>query len=165
MKKQEQWDRFFEYIREIREDIVIVEGKRDAKGLNTLGLKNILVIRGRPLLRVVTEAERLREFHRNSDIIILTDFDREGKRLAAELAVLLRAHRLHPNRAKRRKFLDSGFTKIEELNSITRLLDLADLDRPLLKIREGDDYGEIGANINKIRNKGTDKGKRSRRKA
>jgi len=159
MRTQEEWDRFFDYIREIMNDIVIVEGKNDAKGLYTLGLKFILVIRGRPLFRIVAEVEKLREFHRNSDIIILTDFDREGKRMATELAKLLRAYRLHPNQAKRRKFLDSGFTKIEEINSITGLLDLADLDRPLLKIREGDDYGEIGANINKIRNKGTDKGK------
>lgn len=159
---EREWVRFLEKLRDMREDIFIVEGKKDAKGLYTLGAKLVIVIKGKPLLRVTEEAETLRTSHQSSDIIILTDFDHEGKRVAAELSSLLRARRIEPNQAKRRVFLDSGYKRIEEISSVTKSLDLADLDRPLLKIREGDVYGEIGANIDKIRNKGTDKGKRNR---
>jgi 5S rRNA maturation endonuclease (ribonuclease M5) len=59
---------------------IIVEGPKDRTSLRSLGVLNkILVLNKKPLYAVVEEAAN------SSDVVILTDLDREGKRLFGRL--------------------------------------------------------------------------------
>ena len=66
-----------EWIEKIQnsEKIIIVEGKKDKKALISLGVKNIITL-NKPLYKIVEETA---EFNKN--VIILTDFDKEGRKL------------------------------------------------------------------------------------
>jgi len=56
--------------------IVIVEGKNDKKALNEFGIKRVKPIAKRALYKVVEEVAE-----NSKECIILTDLDKEGKRL------------------------------------------------------------------------------------
>ena len=118
-------ERILEFFRGIEDCLLIVEGKRDAKALNTLGLKNILPINGRPLIAIVDIVAELRGNHGYSDIIILTDFDREGRHIAARLSRLLRAHKIHPNQRLRSRIMAFGFNKpvvVSDIGSLSEVV-------------------------------------------
>lgn len=172
-------EKVLEFFREIEDCLLIVEGKKDAKSLNTLGLTNILAINGRPLIEIVEKvarsmeksqpgAEGSRGKGKYSDIIILTDFDREGRHIAGRLSRLLRAYKIHPNQRLRGRVMNFGFNKVEDIKMESilkigeRLRVTKSLDR---KVRRGDDYVKVGSNVNKIRNKSVNKGKRRGGKA
>lgn len=140
MRKRDP-EAILEFFRGIRGCLVIVEGKRDAKALNTLGITDILAINGRPLIEIVHAVVRMREKPFESardswsgkgqgalgrgpraagekgisDIIILTDFDQEGRRLAGKLSRLLRTHKVHPNQRLRSCVMKFGYNKIEDI--------------------------------------------------
>jgi len=61
--KQEEW-------------LVIAEGKNDKKAFLELGFKNVFAIDKMALYRVVEEVMK-----RAEDVIIMTDLDKEGKKL------------------------------------------------------------------------------------
>ena len=151
-------EKIIEFFRGIGECLLIVEGKRDARALNTLGLKNILPINGRPLNAIVDLVADLRESHQYSDIIVLTDFDREGRHIAGRLGALLRAHRIHPNQRLRSRIMNFGFNKVEDIKMDS-----------ILKIgfnRKGSDvYVKTGTDVDKVRHKGFNKGQRGRGEA
>ena len=65
-------------LEKIRSKKVIVEGKNDKKSLEKLGFENITVI-DRPLYKVVEEVK-------DSEVVILTDLDKAGKKLYGKLA-------------------------------------------------------------------------------
>ena len=150
-------EEMLELLGKIRDFLVIVEGKKDVKALNTLGITNIIAISGKPLIAVVEKVASSRESQRLqnsqssqkarntdakrvhavpacahrvagngekeiSDIIILTDFDREGRHIAARLRRLLRAHRIEPNQRLRSRIMAFGFNRIEDITlcSVTR---------------------------------------------
>jgi 5S rRNA maturation endonuclease (ribonuclease M5) len=171
--------RILEFFRELRDCLLIVEGRKDAKSLNTLDLTNILAINGRPLITVADKVAELAagntgdEVARNkggySDIIILTDFDRKGRDIAARLGRLLRARKIHPNQRLRSRIMSFGFNKIEDItmDSILRLgmrnrkFTAGAHGKPAGK-KEGDDYVKTSSDFNEIRHKGGDKGQRCR---
>ena len=64
--------------------VVIVEGKKDKAALLKMGLKKVKVIKG-PLYKF---CEDLAE----KEVCILTDFDKEGKKLYARIKSLLQAN-------------------------------------------------------------------------
>ena len=153
-------------LRELEDCLLIVEGKRDAKSLKTLGLKNIVIINRRPLVSVADEVAGLAvhkaphgKWHelpsrgQYSDIIILTDFDREGRRLDARLTSLLRTRSVHPNQRIRLRVMKFGFNKIEDIT-------LESVKRLGSRSRRGDDNVKASAYIDKVRHKGVNKGKR-----
>ena len=145
------------FFRKIEDCLLIVEGKKDAKALNTLGITNILAINRRPLIAIVEKVAELRDIQVYSDIIILTDFDREGRHIAARLSRLLRAHRIHPNQRLRSRIMNFGFNKIEDIKMDS-----------IMKIefeKRGDVYVKTSSNFNKVRDKGYNKGKRCGREA
>jgi 5S rRNA maturation endonuclease (ribonuclease M5) len=113
-------EKILEFFGEIGDCLLIVEGKKDAKALNTLGLTNILAINGKPLI-TIAEKVAIGDLTGYSDIIILTDFDREGRRIAAKISRLLRAHKMHPNQRLRSCIMKFGFSKIEEFKMETIL--------------------------------------------
>lgn len=198
--------------KEVRPCLVIVEGKKDAKALNTLDVTNIIPVNGRSLSKVAEHAAQLLGMglqgspepperagspyghkagkardpgnqgkhpgrdtqgagKKYSDIIILTDFDREGRHIAARLSVLLRARRIHPNQRLRSRIMAFGFNKIEDfkMDSILRL-GREPKRCPARALRNknkerGDFHVKASSNIHEIRDKGRDKGQRSCREA
>lgn len=68
-----------ENLQEIKEDnlLVIVEGIKDKKALEKLGIKRIVTLK-KPLYKVIEEVE-------DREIVLLTDLDKEGKLLYRRL--------------------------------------------------------------------------------
>jgi len=56
--------------------LVLVEGKNDKKAFEELGFENVFAIDKMPHYRVVEEAVK-----RAKDVMIMTDLDKEGKKL------------------------------------------------------------------------------------
>lgn len=81
-----------EFIAKIIDDnsIVIVEGIKDKKALEDLGINNIIVLNKRPLYAVVekvaTVYDKAKKLTRERiSVLILTDLDTEGKKLYGKL--------------------------------------------------------------------------------
>ena len=71
-----------DYIDRLKESnkLIIVEGKKDKEALEQLGLKNIVTLSKKPIYKVIEEvAEKQKE------AVILTDLDKEGKKLFGKL--------------------------------------------------------------------------------
>jgi len=131
-------DEFLELSKELRGKLLIVEGKNDEKALKSLGLNNIIKINRKPLYKVAEEAARAK----SKEIVILTDFDREGRALAAKLSRLFIPRKVRINRRLRKKIMEFGKTEIENLRNL----------------KEDDLHVKVSTNFNKIRDKGKDKG-------
>jgi 5S rRNA maturation endonuclease (ribonuclease M5) len=117
MLKARQMDSLEKMIKETNNFLFIVEGKRDKKVLSELGVKNIISISGQTRENVVEGIENVK------NIVILTDFDREGARKAEKLERLLRSSHTRIERNVRNffnKFLK--VTKIEELKEAAKLM-------------------------------------------
>lgn len=97
---------------------VVVEGKKDKLVLTRLGVANIFEISGKSLEYVTEEISRI-----SDSVLILTDFDEEGRKKAHNLTKLFRGEGVNVNHSLRRKikFLLNGITKIEDLNKISKL--------------------------------------------
>ncbi len=177
--------------------VLIVEGKKDESALRRLlsacpspkEKTHIVRIDSRPIDKAAMDAVFLMEKHKNTQVIILTDFDRTGSRLASRLRLLLQSRRIHANSRIRRDVMNLGIRCIEEMASIPLAEAFANeqsacmkasrgnvrkrlLSRfspnpvsGIVKLRECDGYGEISANFYEIRDKGLHKGKRRDREA
>ena len=95
------------------ESLILVEGKNDSKVLHKMGLKNIVEISGKQLEKV---ADLVKET--KSQVIILTDYDKEGISQYKRLKELLMSNDIkiddNTRRDFRRIFL---INRIEELSS------------------------------------------------
>ena len=58
--------------------LIIVEGKKDKAALESLGIKNIFVLNG-PLYK------NIEEISKHKEVVILTDLDKEGRKLFSRL--------------------------------------------------------------------------------
>ena len=69
---------------EIEEDrlIILVEGKKDKAALEHLGLRQIIILNGKDIWN---RLEALSEEHKGKEILIFTDFDKEGKKLYGKI--------------------------------------------------------------------------------
>lgn len=99
-------------IQELKERVVIVEGKKDVEALHRLGLRDIIPIHGKPLFAVV------RGVSREKEVVVLTDFDRQGRRLNARLLTLLHHHKIPTNHRLRQETKGFGKTRIEEIRPL-----------------------------------------------
>jgi 5S rRNA maturation endonuclease (ribonuclease M5) len=137
-----------EEIEKIREVPFIVEGIKDKKQLEKIGLKEVFAISGKPVFAFVEELKK----KGLKKIVILTDFDDEGNKKAKELTKLLQLNKILVDQGMRRKFKSLfGVNKIEELNSLTKLM--------------GDGFYEITSINDKIFNRGRIFMRRNCRKA
>jgi 5S rRNA maturation endonuclease (ribonuclease M5) len=150
-KKDRKLESFINTIEELKESIVIVEGKRDKKALENLGIHNTVPINGKPLIEIVQQIADMGKT--GKDIIILTDFDREGRRIASKLELLLKKYGVHPNSRLRCCVMNFGWNKIEDLNCLAKP-----------GLREDDIHVKASTYFNKVRDKGKDKGQRHYRK-
>jgi 5S rRNA maturation endonuclease (ribonuclease M5) len=75
-------EEFIEQVDKIKKSgiLVIVEGKKDKKALESFGVTNIITLSKKPLFEVIEEISS-----KNKDCIILTDLDKTGKELYSKL--------------------------------------------------------------------------------
>jgi len=133
------------YLQELEGRLVIVEGKKDSKSLKSLGVKNIMQLGGKPLAEFTFHVSKLHMSTNEPEVrevVILTDFDSEGRKLAARLEYLFEKHKVAVNKRLRRKLMKFGKNRIEDF-------------------KEGDIYGKVSSDFNKIRGKGHDKSQRN----
>ena len=105
---------FIKTLEEMKSRAVIVEGKKDVKALAGLGLTNIIPLNNTPLAEF---ANNIAESGIH-EVIILTDFDKEGRKLEKKLDVLLKSHKVRVNRRLRRILMGFGKGCIEDFKSI-----------------------------------------------
>ena len=141
-------EKIIEILEELKEKVVIVEGKKDEKALKSLGVKNIIAINGKPLYRIMEIALKVKE-----ELVILTDFDKKGREIEKRLKTLLQKHGENTNSKLRCKIMSLGKNSIE---------DLGNLSSPY-SLKEDDIHVKISTNFNKIRNKSRNRRKRSNR--
>jgi 5S rRNA maturation endonuclease (ribonuclease M5) len=103
-----------ELLQENRERQVVVEGKRDKNVLCSLGFNCVLTIRK----GIYETTEQLKD----NEVLILTDFDSEGKQIAKKLNLFLQPIGYNVDIDTRRKigrlFGKLKITKIEELRGV-----------------------------------------------
>jgi len=93
--------------------LVIVEGRKDKKALEALGVKNICCLNKNPIYKTVEEIASS-----SSKVIILTDLDKEGKHLYGKLRTQLQFLGVEVDNYFR-EFLFT--TKIRQIEGLTRL--------------------------------------------
>jgi len=75
-----EFDQWLEKLKK-ENKLILVEGIKDKRALESLGLTNIITLRQKPLFQIAEEvAEQAK------DAIILTDLDKEGKKLFSKLS-------------------------------------------------------------------------------
>jgi len=93
---------------------IVVEGIKDKTPLIKLGFENIFPISGKPLSAVI---ESIPADHKS--VLILTDYDKEGEKIAKILMKFFTAAGVHTLNHLRRKFRAIfKVAKIEEINSM-----------------------------------------------
>ena len=150
MKKNIDKEKLEMIIKELTEKAIIVEGMRDEKALKSLGMKDIIAINGRPLYQVAEIAGTEKE------LVILTDFDKEGRQIEKKLRCLLQKYGKQPNSKLRWKVMALGKNKIEDFGGMST--------PETLSLREDDYHVKTCTNFNKIRGEGRDRCTRSNRK-
>ena len=90
---------------------IIVEGPKDKASLRKLGLENIIYLRGKPLFEVVEWVASI-----TKECIILTDLDKEGKKLYSVLRAELQKHGVKiDDRFRKFLFKETDLRQIEGL--------------------------------------------------
>lgn len=124
MKKQEKEQLRLDLFVELglyREEPVIVEGRRDREALHGLGFTRVLMVnRGKGLYDFSVDAK---EINGEKTVIILTDFDPEGERIAKKLESYLSSVGCHTDRAARERlrvlFRRNKLTTVQGLRNLT----------------------------------------------
>ena len=106
-----------EQIRELLDEIkrrdllVIVEGLKDVRALNSLGITKVVSLK-KPLFAVVEDV-----VSKASEVVVLTDLDEEGKKLYHELASNLQKFGVKINNKLRDFLFKTELRQIEGLPS------------------------------------------------
>ncbi len=107
-----EFDQWLEKLKK-ENKLILVEGIKDKRALESLGLTNIITLRQKPLFQVVEEVAA-----QAKDVIILTDLDKEGKTLFAKLSKDLQKLGVRVDK-KFREFLFKE-TKLRQIEGIRR---------------------------------------------
>jgi 5S rRNA maturation endonuclease (ribonuclease M5) len=114
MLNREVEEELIELLKENKEIQVIAEGKRDKEVLCSLGFNKILTIHK----GIYETTEGIEE----KEILILTDFDSEGRQIAKKLNLILQHLGYKTDKETRRKvglmFTKLRIRKIEELRGV-----------------------------------------------
>ena len=103
-------EEIFAELEKAKNKLVIVEGKKDVAALEALGLDNIMQLYKDPLYKVV---EKVAEADR--EVLILTDLDREGKKLFGKLNRDLQRRGVKINNKLRNLLSRTSLNEIEGL--------------------------------------------------
>ncbi len=114
----DEYEELLKHIGKIRERniIVIVEGIKDKRALNSFGIKRVKTLSKRALYKVVEETAE-----NNKEAVILTDLDKTGKRLFGKLNHDLCQHGVKVNK-KFREFL-FRYTKLRQIEGLRRYVE------------------------------------------
>ena len=95
---------------------IIVEGYKDKASLKKLGLGNVITLRGKPLYKIVELVAKVTD-----ECVILTDLDREGKKLYSVLKAELQKHGVRiDDRFRKFLFKETDLRQIEGLFNFVR---------------------------------------------
>jgi 5S rRNA maturation endonuclease (ribonuclease M5) len=94
--------------------VIIVEGKRDRKALRALGITGTIILGTKKSILVFCE-EVAREYN---NVIVLTDWDEKGDKLAALMEGYLRSTSAAVNMDIRRKILNLVQKRIKDIESL-----------------------------------------------
>jgi 5S rRNA maturation endonuclease (ribonuclease M5) len=96
-----------------KDKLILVEGKKDKICLECLGFKHVFSLDRMPLYKVVEEVAK-----RTKDAVILTDLDKQGKKLYGYLNSALQDHGVRiDNRFRNFLFKKTPVRQIEGLES------------------------------------------------
>ncbi len=112
----EMLSNLLEVAQQLKDKYVIVEGKRDEEVLRSLGVKNTIKIAQGNIHEIPFT------LNSNKEIVILTDFDRAGRKLASRANNIFKAHRLKVNSHLRKRFMSLGKTRVEDFRTISQQL-------------------------------------------
>ncbi len=112
---EENGEEFLELLSELKGRLVIVEGKRDESALRKLGLRNIMALNGTSPSAV---ASGLFNSGMKGEVVILTDFDKEGRELAKELRRVLEAYKIKVNSRLRMELRSFGKGRVEDFYGV-----------------------------------------------
>ena len=106
-----------EFIKDLRssEKLIIVEGMKDKKALESFGIKNIVTL-NKPLHQVIEDVAE-----KSKDVIILTDLDKKGKELFGKLSSGLQSHGVRVDKSFR-EFLFRK-TKLRQIEGLVTYLE------------------------------------------
>ena len=109
---------FSKHIDKIKQSntLVIVEGKKDKKALQSFGIKNIIELNKKPIFEIIEEISS-----KNKDCIILTDLDKHGKQLYGKLNSGLQQHGVRIDNSFR-NFLFKN-TKLRQIEGLTKYIE------------------------------------------
>lgn len=110
MMNTEQIEEWIEKLRN-SEKAVIVEGKKDKYALESFGIKNVFMLNKKPIYEMVEEVSALYE-----RCVILTDLDKEGKKLYGKLSSALQHHGVEIDNYFREFLLKN--TKIRQIEGL-----------------------------------------------
>ena len=79
MKNKEELNAFLIELKQSNK-LIIVEGPKDKKALNDLGITYIVVLNKKPIFEIIEDISKV-----TKEAIILTDFDKKGKELYGKL--------------------------------------------------------------------------------
>ncbi|MEK6907472.1 MAG: toprim domain-containing protein [Nanoarchaeota archaeon] len=102
-------DNWVNQILQDNNSLILVEGKRDIKALNKLGIINVSSI-DRPIYSLIENITR-----KNKRVIILTDFDRTGRKLYFSIKHELQRNGIKINDKYRKYLSRCKITHIEGL--------------------------------------------------
>lgn len=109
-------EKLLSLLNEIKDKQVIVEGKRDRKVLYSLHFKKIITI-NEGIYETIDKLDI-------KEVIILTDFDSEGRKIAKKLNLFLQSNGFKIDRESRRKigllFSRLRIRKIEEIRGVLK---------------------------------------------
>ena len=159
-------EQFLDLIKELKEKTVIVEGKKDVRALERLGVRSVC-LKGRPLPSVASD------LHKKGveEVVLLLDYDRAGREIFLKLKKLLQQYRIKHNARLRRKLMEFGKTRIEDFNGVGSSLDFSlslgqgvwrgglGLASPV-KTKRGGKYGKTSSYFHKIPDKGSSESQR-----
>jgi len=115
MKYSEELNEFIEKLKESNK-LIIVEGEKDRKALEQLGIKKIITLNKEPLFKIV---ENISKEHK--EVIILTDLDKKGKQLYGKLNSSLQRLGLRVDNSFRNFLLKK--TKLRQIEGIINYLE------------------------------------------
>ena len=95
--------------------LIIVEGKKDKKALEELDVRNIITL-NQPIFKIVEETAK-----KNKEVVILTDLDKEGKKLYGNLNSELQRFGVKVDK-KFREFLFKE-TKLRQIEGISKYIE------------------------------------------
>jgi 5S rRNA maturation endonuclease (ribonuclease M5) len=102
-------DKWVDEILQDNSSLILVEGNRDIKALNKLGINNVNSI-NKPIYSLIEDISR-----KNKEVIVLTDFDHEGRKLYSKIKHELNRNGIKVNDKYRRFLSRCKITHIEGL--------------------------------------------------